>query len=145
MVLLVLCLTSPLIAQPVTDGADHAALIQKWDNESLARGEKLYTAVCITCHGTPEQPGTLPTSRAFWKEPFKNGSDPFSLYKTIGQGLNQMPPQLWMTPEQRYDVVYFYGKRSSKNTIPKSTFQSLRNIWRRCQKHQAARFRKLPR
>src|SRR5204863_6042605 len=63
-ILLVLCFTSPLIAQPVPDGADHAALIQKWDEQSLARGEKLYAVVCITCHGTPEQQGTLPTSRA---------------------------------------------------------------------------------
>jgi len=121
-ILLVLSFIHPLIAQPVPDGADHAALIQKWDEQSLARGEKLYAVVCITCHGTPEQQGTLPTSRAFWKEPFKNGSDPFSLYKTIGQGLNQMPPQLWMTPEQRYDVVHFLRETFLKKHNPKEYF-----------------------
>lgn len=101
---------------------DHAALIEKWDAPSLARGEKLYTAVCITCHGTPAKEGTLPTSRAFWKEPFKNGSDPFSLYQTIGQGTNQMPPQLWMTPEQRYDVVHFLRETFLKPHNPTQYF-----------------------
>src|SRR5262245_25044276 len=111
-----------LLGQPVTNGADHASLIGKWDAQNLARGEKLYAAVCITCHGTPEQQGTLPTSRAFWKEPFKNGSDPLSLYKTIGQGLNQMPPQLWMTPEQRYDVVHYLREAFLKKHNPKEYF-----------------------
>ena len=109
-------------AQSTEVGVDHAALIQKWDAPGLARGEKLYTAVCITCHGTPEKVGTLPTSRAFWKEPFKHGSDPFSLYKTIGQGTNQMPPQLWMTPEQRYDVVHFLREAFLKQHNPKEYF-----------------------
>ena len=104
------------------DGVDHALLIQKWDAQSLARGEKLYTAVCITCHGTPEKVGTLPTSRAFWKDAFKNGNDPFSLYKTIGQGTNQMPPQLWMTPEQRYDVVQFLRESFLKKYNPAQYF-----------------------
>ena len=115
-------LGSPVMGQPATEEVAHAALIQKWDAQSLVRGEKLYTAVCITCHGTPEKVGTLPTSRAFWKETFKNGSDPFSLYKTIGQGTNQMPPQLWMTPEQRYDVVHFLRETFLKQHNPKEYF-----------------------
>jgi cytochrome c5 len=128
--------------QPLTDGADHAALIQKWDAQSLARGEKLYAAVCITCHGTPEQQGTLPTSRAFWKEPFKNGSDPFSLYKTIGQGLNQMPPQLWMTPEQRYDVVHYLREAFLKKHNPKEYFAVTPQYLATCLKAQGLPFQK---
>jgi hypothetical protein len=100
----------------------HAAIIGKWDAQSLTRGEKLYSAVCITCHGTPDKLGTLPTSRAFWKEPFKNGNDPLSLYRTIGQGLNQMPAQLWMTPEQRYDVIYYLREAFLKPQNPKQYF-----------------------
>ena len=103
---------APASGQPAAEAVDHAAIIGKWDAQTLTRGEKLYGAVCITCHGTPEKMGTLPTSRAFWKEPFKNGNDPLSLYRTIGQGLNQMPAQLWMTPEQRYDVIYYLRGRS---------------------------------
>ena len=109
-------------AQNADVGEDHGALIQKWDAPSLARGEKLYAAVCITCHGTPEKAGTLPTSRAFWKEPFKNGCDPLSIYKTIGAGTNQMPPQLWMTPEQRYDVIHFLRETFLKPLNPTQYF-----------------------
>ena len=116
-----------LPAQPVhsnmpVDSINHANVISKWDPQSLERGEKLYTAVCITCHGTPDRQGTLPTSRAFWKEPFKNGNDPLSLYHTIGNGLNQMPPQRWMTPEQRYDVIHFLREKFLKPFNPNQYF-----------------------
>ena len=51
--------------------------------------------------------GSLPSSRPFWKEPFKNGSDPLSLYKTLSQGLGQMPAWTFLTPEQRYDAIHY--------------------------------------
>ena len=62
----------PVAVEPI----DHAGIIRSWNAESLARGEKLYNGICITCHGNFTQAGSLPTSRPFWKEPFKNGSDP---------------------------------------------------------------------
>src|SRR6185503_365599 len=86
---------------------DHAGIIRSWDAESLARGEKLYNSICVTCHGNLTQAGSLPTSRPFWKEPFKNGSDPLSLYKTLSQGLGQMPAWTFLTPEQRYDAIHY--------------------------------------
>src|SRR5439155_17913067 len=119
---LLVLLSSLASGQSASQEPEHALLIQNWDIQSLARGEKLYSAVCITCHGTPEKEGTLPTSRAFWKEPLKNGSDPFSLYKTIGQGTNQMPAQLWMTPEQRYDVVHYLREAFLKQHNPTQYF-----------------------
>ena len=125
-VLLSFTLLLPLVgrspAQNAEAGVEHTALIQQWDAQSLARGKKLYTAVCITCHGTPEKVGTLPTSRAFWKEPFKNGSDPLSLFKTIVTGTNQMPPQLWLTPEQAYDVIHFVRETFLKPLNPTQYF-----------------------
>src|SRR5690348_4508313 len=69
------------------DDVDHAGIIKAWNSETLERGEKLYRTLCMPCHGTPQQQGSLPVSRAFWKEPFKNGNDPYSIYKTIGTGL----------------------------------------------------------
>ncbi len=124
--LLTVCLPLVLISrtsgQNAVTGVDHATAIEKWDAPSLARGEKLYTAVCITCHGTPEKVGTLPTSRAFWKEPFKNGSDPLSIFKTIVTGTNQMPPQLWLTPEQCYDVIHFVRETFLKPLNPTQYF-----------------------
>lgn len=86
---------------------DHAAMIRAWGPESFERGERLYNAVCIVCHGTPEKEGSLPTSRHFWKDPLKRGKDPFSLFNTVGDGFDQMPAQPWMTPQQRYDVVHY--------------------------------------
>lgn len=85
----------------------HAEFIQSWNGESLARGEKLYHSICVTCHGTPEQAGSLPTSRPFWKEPFKNGNDPYSIYRTLGSGLGQMPAWPWLDPQMRYDVIQY--------------------------------------
>src|SRR5207253_689581 len=90
-----------------SEEAPHADIIRHWNTESLARGKQLYETLCITCHGTPEREGTLPTSRPFWKEPFKNGNDPFSLYKTLSQGLGQMPAWTFLTPEQRYDAIQY--------------------------------------
>lgn len=89
------------------DPKSHAELIQNWNAESLARGEKLYHSICVTCHGTPEKTGSIPTSRPFWKEPFKNGSDPLSIYKTIGTGLGQMPAWPWLEPQMRYDIIQY--------------------------------------
>src|SRR6185369_3982893 len=87
------------------EDVDHSGIIASWDLQTLARGEKLYHTLCLPCHGTPQQQGSLPVSRAFWKEPFKNGNDPFSIYKTIGNGLGQMPAWPWLSGELRYDVI----------------------------------------
>ena len=44
--------------------------------QSFERGEAIYDRVCINCHGTKDQPGSLPTSLRFASGTFKNGSDP---------------------------------------------------------------------
>jgi cytochrome c5 len=91
----------------VQDTVEHANLIRGWNREGFERGSALYNGICITCHGNLTQAGSLPTSRAFWKEPFKNGSDPYSIYKTLGEGLGQMPAWTFLTPEQRYDLIHY--------------------------------------
>ncbi|MCC6233972.1 MAG: hypothetical protein IT580_15110, partial [Verrucomicrobiales bacterium] len=60
---------------------DHAGMIREWGPESRARGAALYATLCITCHGDLTHPGSLPTSRPFWREPFKNGADPLSIFR----------------------------------------------------------------
>jgi cytochrome c5 len=102
---------------------DHAGIIRWWNAESLARGEKLYNSLCITCHGNLTQAGSLPASRPFWKEPFKNGNDPLSLYKTLTQGLGQMPAWTFLTPEQRYDAVHYIRETFVKPHNPAAYFQ----------------------
>lgn len=86
---------------------DHAGLIRTLDAKAIARGEAIYLRVCANCHGTKDQPGSLPTSPKFASHTFKNGSDPFSLYQTLTRGYNQMAPQTWMVPRQKYDVIHY--------------------------------------
>jgi putative heme-binding domain-containing protein len=86
---------------------DHAGLIADWSNESLKRGEAIYQRVCANCHGTKDKPGSLPTSLRFAEGKFKNGSDPFSMYRTLTHGFGLMAPQTWMVPSQKYDVIHY--------------------------------------
>ena len=86
---------------------DHAGLIRGLDAKAFRRGEAIYARVCANCHGTHTQPGSLPTSPKFASHTFKNGSDPHSLYRTLTHGYNQMAPQTWMVPRQKYDVIHY--------------------------------------
>jgi putative heme-binding domain-containing protein len=86
---------------------DHAGLIRRLDDAALKRGEAVYNRVCANCHGTKDRPGSLPTSPRFAAHAFKNGSDPYSLYQTLTRGYNQMAPQTWMVPRQKYDVIHY--------------------------------------
>ncbi len=86
---------------------DHAGLIQSLDDKALRRGEAIYSRVCVNCHGTKDQPGSLPTSPRFAVHTFKNGSDPFSIYQTLTRGYGMMAPQTWMVPRQKYDVIHY--------------------------------------
>ena len=98
-----------------TPESPHAKFIR---DASFARGRELYETICITCHGSPEKEGTLPTSRPFWKEPFKNGGDPYSLFKTVTTGLGQMPAMAALTPQQRYDAVHYIREAFVKTHNP---------------------------
>jgi len=91
---------------------DHAGLISEWEDpeasrEALARGEKLFARVCANCHGTLEQPGSLPTAPRFAEGKFKAGSDPHALYRTLTHGNGMMLAQRWMVPSQKYDVIHY--------------------------------------
>lgn len=102
---------------------DHARFIRAWDEGSFARGKQLYELLCITCHGTPEKEGTLPTSRPFWKEPFKNGNDPLSIYKTLANGFGQMPAWTFLTPQQRYDAINYVREAFVRPHNPSAYFK----------------------
>lgn len=111
----------PAAAEP--DDVDHARIIQSWNSETLVRGQQLYQTLCLPCHGTPQQPGSLPTSRGFWKEPFKNGNDPYSIYKTIGSGLGQMPAWPWLSCELRYDIIDYIREQFVRRNNPTNYFE----------------------
>ena len=86
---------------------DHAGMIAGLGPKSLKRGDAIYSRVCANCHGTKDKPGSLPASLRFASGRFKNGSDPYSLYRTLTTGFSQMPPQTWMVPSQKYDVIHY--------------------------------------
>jgi putative heme-binding domain-containing protein len=96
---------------------DHARLISGWGPDSLRRGEEIYARVCANCHGTPERPGSLPSSLRFWSDRFRNGSDPYRMYQTLTLGFDQMAAQSWMTPRAKYDVIHYIRETylSSRN------------------------------
>ncbi len=103
---------------PAELAVDHAKLIRALDEAALKRGETLYNTLCIACHGTPEKAGSLPLSRAFWKEPFKNGGDLHGIYRTLTTGLGLMPPWPMLTPVQRYEVAHYIREQMVKPTNP---------------------------
>ncbi|MBI4602520.1 MAG: c-type cytochrome [Planctomycetes bacterium] len=86
---------------------DHAGMIRSLDGKSLARGRRIYERQCANCHGTHDEPGSLPTSLRFASGKFKNGSDPHGMYRTITRGFGMMTPQTWMVPRQKYDVIHY--------------------------------------
>ena len=86
---------------------DHAGLIRDLDEGAFTRGEAIYQRLCINCHGTLEAPGSLPTALRFGEGQFKNGNDPFSMYRTLTRGFGFMVPQTWMVPSQKYDVIHY--------------------------------------
>lgn len=103
--------TGPLLTGPPVPEyeklLDHAGLIAALDSGSFKRGEAIYDRVCANCHGTKEKAGSLPTSLKFWSGRFKNGHDPYAMYRTLTHGFGQMPPQSWMVPRQKYDVIHY--------------------------------------
>ena len=97
---------------------DHAGLIGDWDEESFERGEAIYERLCINCHGTQDRPGSLPTSLRFASGKFKNGNDPYGMYRTLTHGFGMMLPQTWMVPQQKYDVIHYIREEYLKSANP---------------------------
>jgi putative heme-binding domain-containing protein len=97
---------------------DHAGLIRDMNPAGFKRGEAIYQRLCINCHGTVEQPGSLPTSLKFASGVFKNGSDPYRMYLTLTHGYGLMSPQTWMVPTQKYDVVHYIRETYLKRHNP---------------------------
>ena len=86
---------------------DHAGLLAELNPDAFQRGEAIYNYVCVNCHGTKDQPGSLPTSLRFACGTFKNGCDPYRMYQTLTKGYGMMMPQTWMVPQQKYDVIHY--------------------------------------
>ncbi|MEX2231755.1 MAG: cytochrome c, partial [Cyclobacteriaceae bacterium] len=89
---------------------DHKGLITALEDrydESLTTGQHIYKKLCFNCHGNPEQTGSIPTSFKFWQDTFKVGNDPYAIYQTLTKGYGSMPPQVSLTPIEKYDVINY--------------------------------------
>ncbi len=106
---------------PATEkGLDHAGFIRDFNDDAYVRGERIYNATCITCHGNEQNEGSIPLSLKFWAEPFKAGHDAFSMYQTITRGYGSMPPQVVLSPQEKYDVIHYIQEEFiSKNKAVK--------------------------
>jgi glucose/arabinose dehydrogenase/mono/diheme cytochrome c family protein len=86
---------------------DHAGIIAGQGPDQFQRGEAIYTRVCANCHGTKDQPGSLPAAPRFASGTLKSGGDPYRMYRTLTDGFGQMAAQTWMVPRQKYDVIHY--------------------------------------
>jgi sugar lactone lactonase YvrE/cytochrome c5 len=87
--------------------SDHAEIVGGWNAKTLEEGATIYKTLCVVCHGTKEQPGSLPTALRFAEGQFKNGSDPYSMFTTLTKGFGQMVPQPQYTTAQKYAVIHY--------------------------------------
>lgn len=92
--------------QPL-ERTDHVELVQGWNERTLAEGRRIYSTLCVVCHGTRDQAGSLPTALRFAEGKFKNGSDPYSMFVTLTKGYGQMVPQGQYTTAQKYAVIQY--------------------------------------
>ncbi|HEY2415269.1 MAG TPA: DUF6797 domain-containing protein [Pirellulaceae bacterium] len=106
---------------------DHAGLIENLDTAASRRGKAIYQQLCVNCHGTREQPGSLPTSLRFAEGKFKNGSDPFAMYQALTRGFGLMAPQSWMVPQQKYDVIHYIRQEYLRKNNPSQLFSVTRD------------------
>lgn len=107
---------------------DHAGMIADLGNAHFKRGKAIYDRLCVNCHGTQDQPGSLPTSLRFAEGQFKNGSDPYTMYQTLTRGFGMMQPQSWMVPQQKYDVIHYIREAYLKKRNP-SQYADVSEQW----------------
>jgi len=102
---------------------DHAGFIRGLDDAAFRRGRETYERVCINCHGTRTEVGSLPSALRFAEGKFKNGSDPYTMYQTLTRGFGMMTAQTWMVPSQKYDVVHYIREEYLKKHNPTQYFE----------------------
>ncbi|MFL0685637.1 MAG: DUF6797 domain-containing protein [Algoriphagus aquaeductus] len=100
---------------------DHRGLLTALDDrydESIRTGEHIYNNTCFNCHGNPDQEGSMPNAFKFWEGEFKVGKDPYSIYQTLTRGYGSMPPQINLTPTEKYDLINYLRETFIKEKNP---------------------------
>jgi len=102
---------------------DHAALISRESREFYHEGMITYRNVCFNCHGNPDQMGSMPNAMKFWRDDFKHGADPYSIYQTLTRGYGMMAPQVQLTPKEKYAVINFIREEYIKESNSEQYFE----------------------
>ncbi|MCM8531997.1 MAG: c-type cytochrome [Lentisphaeraceae bacterium] len=98
-------------------------LLEKNDlNETVLKGEHVYKTNCMPCHGDGMGKAPNPLARSFATEPMANGTDPYSIWKTLTVGFRNMPPMASLSSEQRFQVIHYMREKILKPHNPKSYF-----------------------
>ena len=105
----------------VTDdsvGLDHAGIIRSLGERDIEAGQRIFQGYCVNCHGTDGNTPKLPTARAFGKDPFKFGADPYEMFLTLTRGAGLMAPMQHLSPRERYQVVAYIREELMKGRNP---------------------------
>jgi mono/diheme cytochrome c family protein len=108
--------------QPL-ETSNHREIVKAWNKDSLKRGREIYNQLCITCHGTEKQEGSIPIALKFHEGKFKNGNDPYRMYQTLTKGYGMMMPMPQFSTRQKYDVIHYireeYLKKHNESQLSK--------------------------
>ena len=105
---------------------DHKGLLTALGDrhdESIRTGEHIYNNLCFNCHGNQEQVGSIPSAFKFWADNFKIGKDPYSIYQTLTRGFGSMPPQVNLTPVEKYDIINYLRETFLQQENPDQYFE----------------------
>ena len=102
---------------------DHKEFLGQMGKEFYHKGLITYRQSCFSCHGNPEQPGTIPSSTKFWMDSLKYGNDPLAMYQTITRGRGLMAPQMQLSPKEKYEVIHFIREEFIRKNNPEQYFE----------------------
>lgn len=105
----------------VTDDSvdlDHAGILRSLGKRDFEAGREIFQSQCKGCHGADGNTPTLPTARAFGKQPFKYGDDPYKMLLTLTRGAGLMTPMQQLSPKERYQVIHYIREALMKRSHP---------------------------
>ncbi len=109
-----------MIPKDDTQSLDHAGIWRQITRgkKTFSSGQDTFKSLCASCHGLDGNTPSLATARAFGKQPLKFGSDPYRMFMTLSRGNGLMAATTYLSPRERYEVVYFIREQFMKGNNP---------------------------
>jgi putative heme-binding domain-containing protein len=101
-----------------TADLDHAGILRSLGQRDFEAGKQIFLGQCKACHGADGNTPTLPTARAFGRQPLKYGADPYRMLMTLTRGSGLMAPMQQLSPKERYQVVHYIREALMKPSNP---------------------------